>query len=81
MGPEHGGLLELGMASMPNVARELPSKVDVVQTFYTSPNRNDEANSIKCGPTNLQVALLDTHHLPEDGVAGIATVQNMFYDL
>jgi len=75
MGIAHGGLLELAMSTMPNVVRELPSKVDVSGTFYSSPNRSGSANSSKCGPTHMQEAFLDTYYLPEEGgVPGTAAV-------
>jgi hypothetical protein len=75
MGIDHGGLLELACSTMPNVVRELPSKVDVPGTFYRSPHRDSPANSSQCGPTHLQEALLDTHYLPEEGgVPGTAAV-------
>tara|TARA_R110001592_G_scaffold258057_1_gene521799 strand:- start:1185 stop:1316 length:132 start_codon:yes stop_codon:yes gene_type:complete len=40
MGLEHGSLLELAMRHMPNVVRELPSKINIIETFFES-SRSD----------------------------------------
>ena len=67
MGPEHGGLLQLAMGSMPNVVWELHSKVDVNRTFYESANRNAKATSSACDLTNLGRVLLEETHFTEAG--------------
>lgn len=79
MGKDHGGLLHMALAAMPEVVMELDSLVDVSRTFYDSKSRHTVANSIKCDLTNLGVALAQTKYLPEEGAAlGISTDQNMF---
>ena len=71
--------MELAMSHMPKVVRELPSKIDIMETFFASPNRADKATSMKCGLTHLASAMLEHHVLPEEGgVLGMFAVRNMF---
>lgn len=79
MGPDHGGLLGLAMSTMPNVVRELPSKIDIGRTFYESKNRNIIANSKDCDLTNLGHSLFEVFYVAEEGFPpGICPDQNMF---
>jgi hypothetical protein len=67
MGIDDGGLLQMAINTMPNVVRELPSLVDVNETFYLSPNKDEGDASVKGSLSNLGVALLYNAYAPEDG--------------
>jgi hypothetical protein len=69
MGEGEGGLLEMGMGQMPVVVRELPSKVDVVQTFYKNVNREGKATGFQSGLSTLGVALCEELYEVEEGFA------------
>jgi hypothetical protein len=69
MGEGEGGLLEMGMGQMPVVVRELPSKVDVVQTFYKNVNREEKATGFQSGLSTLGVALCEELYEVEEGFA------------
>jgi hypothetical protein len=69
MGGDDGDLLEMAMASMPKVIRELPSKVDIVQTFYANVNRAEKATSFQSGLSLLGVVLCEDLYIPEDSAA------------
>jgi hypothetical protein len=76
MGPDDGGLLQMAMDSMPVVVRELPSMVDVNETFYASPNKDEADACVKGSLSNLAKSLLELRLTPEDGgVDGVLLIR------